>query len=155
MRYMAGLIGAGHFLMLRFWLQGSTRVMPEEKDVQFQSSSMAEAACSLGLWDCGCISHRSTDHFTVAGASFAGCSRVTVSLRRHIERMVRWSRPGIARYSLVRFRFLLLLPASDLFFCCKARGDTTPSSLHGVSPVRRVAERCAKERHGIASARAR
>jgi hypothetical protein len=94
--------------------------MPEEKDVQFQSSSMAEAACNLGLWDCGSIGHRSTDHFAVAGASFAGCSRVTVSLRCHIKRVVRWSRAGLTRYSLVRFRFLLLLSASDLFFGCKA-----------------------------------
>src|SRR6266849_9169086 len=91
----------------------------------------------------------------VAGASFARSSRVTVSLRRHIKRVVRWSRPGIARYRTIRFRFLLLLPASDLFVGCKARRDTTPSRLHGVSPVRRVAERCAKERHGIAPARAR
>src|SRR6267143_5591679 len=129
--------------------------MPEEKDVQFQSPSVAQAACNLELWDCGSIGHRSTDHFMVAGASFARCSRFTVSLRRHIKRVVRWSRAGIARYGPIRFRFLLLLPASDLFAGCKARGDTTPSRLHSVSPVCRVAERCAKERYGIAPARAR
>src|SRR5229473_8506287 len=129
--------------------------MPEEKDVQFQSSFVAQAACNLGLWDCGSIGHHSTDHFTVAGASFARCSRVAVSLRGHIKRVVRWSRAGIARYGPIRFRFLLLLPASDLFAGCKARGDTTPFRLHGVSLVCRVAERCAKERHGIASAHPR
>src|SRR6266852_2099120 len=81
--------------------------MPEEKDVQFQSSSVAQAACNLGLWDCGSIGHRSTDHFTVAGASFARCSRVAVSLRRHIKRVVWWSRAGVARYGPIRFRFLV------------------------------------------------
>src|SRR6266852_8285453 len=129
--------------------------MPEEKDVQFQSSSVAQAACNLGLWDCGSIGHRSTDHFTVAGASFARCSRVAVSLRRHIKRVVWWSRAGVARHGPIRFRFLLLLPASDLFLGCKARGDPTLARVDGVSLVCRVAERCTKERHGIAPARAR
>src|SRR5712664_4420553 len=129
--------------------------MPEEKDVQFQSSSVAQAACNLGLWDCGSIGHSRTDHFTVVGASFAKCPRVAVSLRRHIKRVVRWSRAGIARYRSIRFRLLLLLPASDLFLGCKARGDPTLSRVHGVSLVCRVAERCTKERLGIASARAR
>src|SRR6266404_9748841 len=82
-------------------------------------------------------------------------SRVAVSLRRHIKRVVRWSRAGIARYRSIRFRLLRLLPASDLFLGCKARGDPTLSRVHGVSLVCRVAERCTKERHGIASARPR
>jgi len=61
--------------------------------------------------DCCSFSCRGTDHFTVAGASFGSRSRVTFSLRRHIECVVRWGRARIARDGPLRSRFLLLLPA--------------------------------------------
>src|SRR4029077_4056013 len=140
---------------VKILIAGSNPASPEQKYVQVQSSSVAQAACDLELLDCCAFGWRGPDHFTVAGAAFARCSRVTLSLRRHIECVVRWSRAGIARDGPLRSRFLLLLPPTDLFVGCKARRNTTPCHLHGVSPVRRVAERCAKKRHGIAQARAR
>ncbi len=47
---------------------------------------MAKAARDLELRDCCSIRYLSTDHFTMAGASFRNCSRITVSLRRYVER---------------------------------------------------------------------
>src|SRR5258708_9678800 len=123
--------------------------------VQVQSSSVAQAACHLELWDCCSFGCRGPDHFMVAGASFGRCSRVTLSLRRHVECVVRGSRARIARDRRLRSRFLLLRPVSDPFVWCTARRNTTPCHIHAVSPVCRLAERCRKERPTIAQAHAR
>ena len=127
---------------------------PRGKAAQVQSSSMAEAAGNLELWDCYSFGRCGPDHFTFAGGSFARCSRVTLSLRGPIECVVRWNRTGIARDGTLRSRFQLLLPASDPFVGSKARRNTTPCHIHGFSPICRVAERCRKECHRIAPARA-
>ena len=92
----------------------STLLCLSRSYVQVQSSSMAKAACDLELWDCCFFGCRSPDHFTVAGASFARCSRVILSLRRHIECVVQWSRAGTACDGPLRSCFLLLLPASSI-----------------------------------------
>src|SRR6266446_403304 len=155
MRYMADLARAGHFLMLRFDSREQHFASPEQKYVQIQSPYVAQAAWVLELWDWCSRGCRSLGHFAVASGSFAGCSCVTLSLRRHIECLVRRSRTGITRDGTLRPRFQLLLPASDLFVGFKARRNTTPCHLHGVSPPCRIAERCAKERYRIAQARAR
>jgi len=76
----------------------------EQKYVLAQSSSVAKAARDLELRDCCSIHYLSTDHFTMAGASFRSCSRITVSLRRYVERVVRRSRTGIARDDPLRSR---------------------------------------------------
>src|SRR5205823_10652242 len=115
----------------------------------------AQAACDLELLDCYPFGRCGPDHFTVAGASFARCSRVTLCLRSHIECMVPLNPARIARNGPLRSRLLLLLLASDLFVGCKARRNATPYHIHGVSRVCRIAERCSKKRHGIAKARAR
>src|SRR6266852_647912 len=141
--------------MLRFWLREQNPALPEQKHAQIKSSFVAQAARDLELRDCCSLGCRSSDRFTVAATSLARSSRITFSLCRHVECVVRWNRARIARDGPLRSRFLLLLPASNLFVGCKARRNTTPCHIHGVSPVCRVVERCAKERHRIAQARAR
>src|SRR6266446_4713575 len=112
---------------------------------------MAQAARNLELWDCCSLGCRSLGHFTVAGGSFARCPRITFSLRRYIECVVRWSRAGIARDGTLRSRFLLLLPASGPFVGSKARRNTTPCHIHGFSPV--CGSLSAAERSAIESLR--
>lgn len=146
---------AAHFLMLRFDRGEQQALLLEQKHAQVESSFAAQTACDLELLDCYPFGRCGSDHFTMAGASFARCSRVTLSLRRHIECMVRWNRARIARNGPLRSRFLLLLLASDLFVGCKARRNATPYHIRGVSRVCRIAERCSKKRHRIAQARAR
>ena len=154
-RQMTDLAGAGYFRMLRFDRGEQHALLLEQKHAQVKSSFAAQAACDLELLDCYPFGRCGPDHFTVAGASFARCSRVTLSLRSHIECMVRWNPARIARNGPLRSRLLLLLLASDLFVGCKARRNATPYHIHGVSRVCRIAERCSKKRHGIAKARAR
>src|SRR6266849_1280344 len=129
--------------------------LPEQNYAQVQSSSVAQAACDLELWDCGSIGYRSTDHFTVAGVSFGSRSRVTVSLRHHVHCVVWWSRAGIARDGSVHTGFPLLLSAPDALLSSKGRRDTTHSHFYSVSPHCRVAKRCTKERHRVTETRAR
>jgi len=127
----------------------------EQKHAQVQSSSVAQAAGNLGLWDCCSFGWRGAGHFTVAGDSFARCPRVTFSLRRPIECVDRWNRAGVPRDGTLGSRFQLLFPASDPFVGSEARRNTTPCHIHGVSPVCGVAERCRKERHRIVQTRPR
>ena len=61
---------------------------------------MAQAARVLELLDCSCFGCCRPDHFRLANPSFARCSGVTLSLRGHIECVVRWSRAGIVRDGL-------------------------------------------------------
>src|ERR1700746_2685909 len=112
-RPMTDLAGAGYFLMLRFDRGEQHALLLEQKHAQVKSSFAAQAACDLELLDCYPFGRCGPDHFTVAGASFARCSRVTLSLRPHIECMVRWNRARITRNGPRRPRFLLLLLASD------------------------------------------
>src|SRR5712692_7707034 len=130
-------------------------LFPEQKYVPVQPFSVAQAVSDLELWDCCSVGYRSIDPLMVAGVSFASGSRVTVSLRRHVECVAWWSRAGIARGGPLRSRFLLLLPAPRVLVGCKARGDATFCHFYADDPVCRVAERRAKERHRIAQARAR
>src|SRR5258707_1136948 len=148
--------GGSEYLALRMQRWGGIiAVVPEQQHAEFESSSVAQGAYDLGLWDCRSISYRSTDHCTVAGVSFGSCSRVTVSLRHHVHCVVWWSGAGIARDGPLRARFQLLFPAPDALVSSKDRRDTTHSHFYGVSPHCRVAERCAKERYRIAEAGAR
>jgi hypothetical protein len=94
--------------------------LQERKYAEVQSSSVAQAACDLELYDCGFVGCSGPDNLTMAGPSFAGCSRITFSLRCHIERMVRWNLAGIARDDSIRFHFLLFLLTSDPFVGCEA-----------------------------------
>src|SRR3981081_2564788 len=127
----------------------------EHKDGPVKPSAVAQAACHLELLDCFCFGCRGADHLALADTSFARCSRVTLSLRGHIECVVRWSLAGTARDGSLGSRLLLLLPPSNLFVECKGRRNTTLRHFHGVSVICRVADRCPKRRHGIASARPR
>src|SRR6266446_321429 len=148
--------GGSEYLALRMQRWGGIiAVVPEQQHAEFESSSVAQGAYDLGLWDCRSISYRSSDHCTVAGVSFGSCSRVTVSLRHHVHCVVWWSGAGIARDGPLRARFPLLFPAPDALVSSKDRRDTTHSHFYGVSPHCRVAERCAKERYRIAEAGAR
>src|ERR1700730_4147350 len=96
-------------------MSSMSAVLRGRQYVRVQSSSVAQAACDLELWDRGSIGHHSTDSYTVAGASFASCSRVSVSLRRRFRCVVRSNRAGIARDYPLRFRFLPLLPVARAF----------------------------------------
>ena len=60
----------------------------ERKCVQFQSSSVAQAARELEHRNCCCIGCCSTAHFAAAVISFAKRPRVTVSLRRNDQCLV-------------------------------------------------------------------
>src|SRR3977135_1656961 len=97
----------------------------EQKYVQHQTSSVAQATCDLELWDCHSIGNRSSDYFAAAVVSFANCSRVPISLRHPVRRVAGWSRTGIARDRTLRYHFLLLFPAASPLICCEARRDTT------------------------------
>ena len=94
--------------------------MQEQKYADVKSSSVAQAARYLELFDRGFVGCSGPDNFTMAGASFTGCSRVAFSLRRHIERLVRWNLARIARDGPFRSHFLLFLLASDPFVGSKA-----------------------------------
>jgi hypothetical protein len=94
--------------------------LQEQKYAEVKSPSMAQAACDLELFDRGFVGCSGPDNFTMAAASFAGSSRIAFSLRRHIERVVRWNLAGIARDHPFRFHFLLFLLASGPFVGCKA-----------------------------------
>jgi hypothetical protein len=119
-RCVADLLGAGYSLVLRFWLQKANLCLLEQKYAQVKSSSVAQGACPLELLDRCCFGRRSPPHFAVARASFARSSGIPFSLRRNIERVVRWCRAGNACNGILRSRLLLLLPATDAFVGRKA-----------------------------------
>src|ERR1700694_5640310 len=141
--------------MLRFVCRERRPSFAEQNYVQIESASMAQAACDLELWNCCSIGHRGADNYAVAGAPFANCSCITVSLRGYVECVVRWTRTRIARGRPLHSCFLVLLPGPGRFAGCQARGDSAPCRFYGVSAVCGFAERRATERHGIAQARAR
>src|SRR5260370_33529536 len=97
-------------LMLRFCLQGSDTVRSRSY-VQVQSSSVAQAACDLELWDCCSIGYYSADHFAVTAVAFGSFSRVTVSLRHHVQCVASRTRAWIGRVVSLHRRYQLLLPA--------------------------------------------
>ena len=94
--------------------------LQERNYAEVKSSSVAQAACDLDLYDCGFVGRSGPDNFTMAGASFAGCSRIAFPLRGHIERMVWRNLARTACDGPFRVHFLLFLLASDPFVESKA-----------------------------------
>ena len=61
------------------------------------------------LRNSGFLRFRSADNFALAGRPFGVGSRVAFPLRSDVQRMVRWSGPGISSSRLVGYCFLLQL----------------------------------------------
>src|ERR1700732_2416630 len=95
-------------------------VLVEQHYVRVESSSVAQAACDMGLRDRHSIGFLSIDHFRVATFAFGNGPSITISLRRHDHCLVRWSRAGIVRDGPLPPRFRLLLPLSGIFVGFKA-----------------------------------
>src|ERR1700751_6247342 len=66
------------------------------------------------LRNSGFLRFRSADNFALAGRPFGVGSRVAFPLRSDVQRMVRWSGPGISSSRLVGYCFLLQLSSSGL-----------------------------------------
>jgi PAS domain S-box-containing protein len=77
---------------------------------------MAQASCDLEVSGCHSVGCGSTDHVTLAGASFAGLSRLTLSVRCDIECMVWWRLAGLLATALsgLAFDYYFLSPIYSL-----------------------------------------
>jgi len=106
----------------------------------------------LGLRNCSSIRLPELWSFRGRRGFIWNMRRCRCSLRRDVECMV-W-RPGgrLARDCALQSRFLLLLPAPMYSFAAKPEEIPRLVVFYSVSPVCRLAERCAKECHRIAPA---
>src|SRR5713226_9623915 len=78
--------------------------------------------------------------------------RIAVSLRHHVQRLVRWIQARLARHRPLRSGIRLLLPAADPFACAEFERAATPCPFFDCSLNGWVAERRTKERYRIAQA---
>jgi len=91
----------------------NTLLLPEQKYVQVQSSSVAQAAWDLELRDCRSIGYLSTDHFTMAALHLEAAP---VSLFLCAVMLSAWFGgvgPSLLATSLSALAFYDLLPAFD------------------------------------------
>jgi hypothetical protein len=109
------------------------------KRVQIQSSSVVQAALDLERRSCCPLDYLSNDPFTVV-TSFYMLSRNTVSLRRHVECVVRQSRVRFARGDALLSRVPLLLPASDSLVGSKVSESAPAHRLNHLKPSFPIAE---------------
>ena len=112
--------------------------------VQIQSSSVVQAVPVLELRGCCSLVCISTNHLSVAGPSYR-LSRNTISLRRPVECLVRWSWAMLARDGVLRSHIPLLLSATDPCIGFKASRNAPSFDVHRVEPSYRTTECCAKE----------
>jgi hypothetical protein len=133
-------------------LQGPTPCIGVER-VQIRSSSSVQIVldfevrgrCSLG----GLSSH----HCTIVDPSY-GLSRNGISLRRHVERVVRRSRARFARDGSLSSRVPLFLPAPRFSVVPKTSGNAPTFHVPPGTSNYWIDERSAKERQRINQARA-